>query len=66
MEMKMVMEDPDGQRFRDYAEGNTNESPLDLSGREGAPRTSCKECAEKLDDEDFDEFDLCKECREVG
>lgn len=31
--------DPDAQRFRDYAEGFTNASPVDLSGREGAPRT---------------------------
>lgn len=31
--------DPDAQRFRDYAEGSSNDSPLDLSGREGAPRT---------------------------
>src|SRR5688572_6894971 len=58
------MQDPDEWRFRQYAEGNTNESPVDLSGREGAPPSNCKECSDPLDKEDFDRFDLCKECRE--
>lgn len=32
------MYDPDEWRFREYAEGHTDESPVDLSGREGVPR----------------------------
>lgn len=39
------MYDPDAQRFRDYAEGRSNDSPVDLSGREGAPRIrTCDDC----------------------
>jgi len=51
--------DPDAQRFRDYAEGHTNDSPVDLSGREGAPR--CSSCHAAIDEDkgclDCDEGD---------
>lgn len=42
--------DPDAQRFRDYAEGHSNDSPVDLSGHEGAPR--CSECGRAIDEDE--------------
>lgn len=46
--------DPDAQRFRDYAEGHSNDSPVDLSGREGAPRESDDERRERQTQESYD------------
>lgn len=57
--------DPDHFRFSEGRNGvvDSGESPVDLSGREGAPPSNCRECSERLDDEDFDRFGTCKECR---
>jgi hypothetical protein len=56
--------DPDEFRFRQYAEGHASDSPVDLSGREGAPRTTCLECADPLDADDIaNDVGRCKECR---
>lgn len=52
----MVDHDPDAQRFRDYVEGHVNDSPVDLSGREGAPR--CSECGSVNLDEDENCLDV--------
>lgn len=41
--------DPDHFRFQQYAEGHTNDSPVDLSGREGAPR--CPNCHAAIDED---------------
>lgn len=30
--------DPDAWRFREYAEGHSNDSPVDFTLRDGAPR----------------------------
>lgn len=46
----MTDHDPDAQRFRDYAEGHSNDSPVDLSGREGAPR--CQYCGRAIDEDE--------------
>jgi hypothetical protein len=42
--------DPDEWRFRQYAEGHTDDSPVDLSGREGAPR--CEYCHRPIDEDE--------------
>lgn len=42
--------DPDAWRFREYAEGHTNDSPVDLSGREGVPR--CSDCRRAIDEDE--------------
>ena len=39
--------DPDAWRFREYAEGHSNDSPVDLSGREGYEPPCCILCREQ-------------------
>lgn len=55
-------QDPDHFRFRQYAEGNhsypyDSDSPLDLSGRDGAPRTcpgfNDEPCGDEVDSDEY-------------
>jgi hypothetical protein len=54
------VQDPDYFRFRDYAEGFTNDSPVDLSGREGTPRIwTCDSCGVEGEEDIMDSHE-CK------
>lgn len=50
-EIAMSNHDPDAQRFRDYAEGHSNDSPVGLcQALESAPR--CGECGRAIDEDE--------------
>lgn len=42
--------DPDAQRFRSYADGFTNDSPVESDWRSAAPR--CPECRRPIDEDE--------------
>jgi hypothetical protein len=46
----MFDHDPDAQRFRDYAEGHTNDSPVESDWRSAAPR--CSNCGAGIDEDE--------------